>query len=136
MTLGMRIKELKNSGERLYLYRYARTPPRCGLPADDWKRKRTGVSRHDWFETPRRYRETGASGRRLRSRANEPFKEPIGLKIGGVTPEEIAISILAEIIQVKRMDREDKRVKNRSDLDFDVLKRLAEEPDESKQWSR
>ena len=30
------------------------------------------------------------------------------------------------------MDREDKRVKNRSDLDFDVLKRLAEEPDEPK----
>ena len=60
------------------------------------------------------------------------LKSPIGLKIGGVTPEEIAISILAEIIQVKRMDREDKRVKNRSDLDFDVLKRLAEEPDESK----
>lgn len=43
---------------------------------------------------------------------------------------------MAEIIQVKRMDREDKRVKNRSDLDFDVLKRLAEEPDEPKQWSR
>ena len=60
------------------------------------------------------------------------LKSPIGLKIGGVTPEEIAISILAEIIQVKRMDREDKRVKNRSDLDFDVLKRLAEESDESK----
>ena len=60
------------------------------------------------------------------------LKSPIGLKIGGVTPEEIAISILAEIIQVKRMDREDKRVKNRSDLDFDVLKRLAEEPDEPK----
>ena len=39
------------------------------------------------------------------------LKSPIGLKIGGVTPEEIAISILAEIIQVKRMDREDKRVK-------------------------
>ena len=52
--------------------------------------------------------------------------------LNGVTPEEIAISILAEIIQVKRMDREDKRVKNRSDLDFDVLKRLAEEPDEPK----
>ena len=60
------------------------------------------------------------------------LKSPIGLKIGGVTPEEIAISILAEIIQIKRMDREDKRVKNRSDLDFDVLKRLAEEPDEPK----
>ena len=29
------------------------------------------------------------------------LKSPIGLKIGGVTPEEIAISILAEIIQGK-----------------------------------
>ena len=54
---------------------------------------------------------------------------PIGLNIGGVTPEEIAISIMAEIIQVKRLSREDKREKNRSDLDFDVLKRLAEEND-------
>lgn len=60
------------------------------------------------------------------------LRSPIGLKIGGVTPEEIAISIMAEIIQVKRLDREDKRVKNRSDLDFEVLKRLAEETDEPK----
>ena len=60
------------------------------------------------------------------------LKSPIGLPIGGVTPEEIAISIMAEIIQVKRLSREDKRVKNRSDLDFDVLSRLAEETDEPK----
>lgn len=60
------------------------------------------------------------------------LKSPIGLNIGGVTPEEIAISIIAQIIEVKRMDHEDKRVKNRSDLDFDVLKCLAEEIDEPK----
>lgn len=60
------------------------------------------------------------------------LKSPIGLPIGGVTPEEIAISIMAEIIQVKRLSREDKRVKNRSDLDFDVLKKLAEETAEPK----
>ena len=96
------------------------------------KGKEPGISRHDRFETPRRHCETGASGRRLRSRADEPFKEPDRFKDRRCDTGEIAISILAEIIQVKRMDREDKRVKNRSDLDFDVLKRLAEEPDEPK----
>lgn len=57
------------------------------------------------------------------------LKSPIGLSIGGVTPEEIAISIMAEIISVKRLYREDQREKNCSDLDFDVLKRLAVEKD-------
>ena len=62
----------------------------------------------------------------------ERLKSPIGLPIGGVTPEEIAVSIVAEIIQVKRLSREDKRTRNRSDVDFDVLKRLAEETEEPK----
>ena len=34
------------------------------------------VTRGHRHDAPRRYRETGASGRRLRSRADEPFKEP------------------------------------------------------------
>ena len=32
---------------------------------------------------------------------------PIGLHIGGVTPAEISVSIIAEIIKVKRLDRKD-----------------------------
>lgn len=130
---GHAIKELKIQ-ESDYICIVTRgTPPRCGLPADDWKRKRTGVilgmigSRRRVGIVKQELLEEGYDPERM-----SRLKSPIGLKIGGVTPEEIAISILAEIIQVKRMDREDKRVKNRSDLDFDVLKRLAEEPDEPK----
>lgn len=52
---------------------------------------------------------------------------PIGLNIGGITPEEIAISIVAEIIYEKRLGLGDKKQINRSDMDFDVLKVLAEE---------
>lgn len=49
---------------------------------------------------------------------------PIGLPIGAVTPEEIAISIFAEIIQVKRSSGE--RIV--TDLDSSILEILAEEP--------
>lgn len=62
----------------------------------------------------------------------ERLKSPIGLRIGGVTPEEIAISILAEVISVKRLSREDKRIHSRSDVDYEVLKCLAEEKGERK----
>lgn len=48
---------------------------------------------------------------------------PIGLSIGAVTPEEIAVSIFAEIIQAKRSCEE--RVI--TDLDSDILRILAEE---------
>jgi len=60
---------------------------------------------------------------------------PIGLAIGAVTPEEIAISIIAQIISRKRLDSVDKekfQMVNRSDLDFDVLKLLADETSEAK----
>ena len=59
----------------------------------------------------------------------ERVKSPIGLRIGAVTPEEIAISILSEVIQTKRMSRNDTRLKSSSDLDYDVLGLLAEETD-------
>ncbi len=54
---------------------------------------------------------------------------PIGLKIGGIGPEEIAVSIIAEVISVRRLGRGDKKVRNRSDLDLEVLRILAEETD-------
>lgn len=63
-------------------------------------------------------RRDGFSEERIKS-----VHTPIGLDIGAVTPEEIAISIFAEIIQVKRSSEE--RVV--SDLDCDVLRVLAED---------
>lgn len=52
---------------------------------------------------------------------------PIGLNIGGITPEEIAISIVAELIFEKRLGLGDKKQVNRSDMDFDVLNVLSKE---------
>lgn len=52
---------------------------------------------------------------------------PIGLSIGAVTPEEIAISILAELIACKRLKNpDDNRTGSCSDVDFEVLKTLAD----------
>lgn len=52
---------------------------------------------------------------------------PIGLSIGAVTPEEISISILAELIACKRLKNSaDNRLGNSSDIDFDVLEALAD----------
>lgn len=53
---------------------------------------------------------------------------PIGLKIGAVTPEEIAVSILSELIAFRRMPEkaiDSPRYVNRSDLDLDILDYLA-----------
>lgn len=61
---------------------------------------------------------------------------PIGLAIGAVTPEEIAVSITSEIIACKRLKSETPaggdRYTNRSDVDMDVLRALSNETDEPK----
>lgn len=52
---------------------------------------------------------------------------PIGLSIGAVTPEEIAISITAEIIACKRLKSSDNnQLRSCSDVDFDVIKTLSD----------
>lgn len=50
---------------------------------------------------------------------------PIGLEIGAVTPEEISISILAQVIRRKRLENEGKRAINRSEYDPNVLETIA-----------
>lgn len=57
---------------------------------------------------------------------------PIGLSIGAVTPEEISISILAQIIQRKRLGSPEHTLTAGSDIDYEVLKHLAREEKEPK----
>lgn len=52
---------------------------------------------------------------------------PIGLSIGAITPEEIAISILSELISIKRLGGVNGCHQNCSDMDYEVLQILAEE---------
>ena len=53
----------------------------------------------------------------------EEVYSPIGLKIGAVTPAEISVSILSEIIQVKRIDRAEP---DSLSCDLETAARLAE----------
>lgn len=62
------------------------------------------------------------------SEAMKRICTPIGLPIGAVTPEEIAISIMAEVIAYKRLPEHQKhqeRYSNQSDVDLDVIRYLA-----------
>ena len=62
----------------------------------------------------------------------EKIHTPIGLKIGAVTPEEISISILAEVIREKRMPSPDKARTFFTDIDMEVLHKLACIPENRK----
>ncbi|MBP3875197.1 MAG: XdhC family protein [Blautia sp.] len=67
--------------------------------------------------------EEGFSAERM-----ERICTPIGLNIGSVTPAEIAISILAELIAYKRMpEHADGRCCNASDLQLEMVRYLAED---------
>lgn len=64
---------------------------------------------------------------------------PIGFNIGGITPIEIAISIISQIIAKKRLGTTNmvecfnsKRKLDCFDMDMEVLKKLAEEEEEKK----
>lgn len=59
----------------------------------------------------------------------ERVHTPIGLSIGAITPEEIGISILAELISHKRLGDSISKKRNSSDIDYEVLQVLAEEVD-------
>ncbi len=51
---------------------------------------------------------------------------PIGLPIGGITPEEIALSIAAELVACKRLHRASGLQQSaRTDMDFQVLEALS-----------
>ncbi len=62
----------------------------------------------------------------------ENIYTPIGLNIGAVTPEEIAISIIAEIIHVKRTKAECEEKRMNSDIEMEVIEKLAQMPTEKK----
>ncbi len=59
----------------------------------------------------------------------EHLHTPIGLSIGALTPEEIAISVMAEIISEKRLGHTGNLMQrqNNADIDYDVLKLLESE---------
>lgn len=67
----------------------------------------------------------------------ESIHTPVGLDIGAVTPEEIAIAILAEVIMVKRKPAETGSVRVlQSDIDMAVIAELAQVPEKMQDLKR
>lgn len=67
----------------------------------------------------------------------ESIHTPVGLDIGAVTPEEIAIAILAEVILTKRRPAADSGVRVlQSDIDMDVIAELAQVPEKMRDLRR
>lgn len=54
----------------------------------------------------------------------EKIHSPIGLNIGAITPEEIAVCILAELIETKRKSTSERKTMQ-TDIDMDVIEKLA-----------
>lgn len=76
-------------------------------------------SRHRVQAQFQMFREQGVPEEKLKMVHN-----PIGLNIGGVTPEEIAISILAELIAEKRLNKKEQCIQ--TDLDEYMIEIIAE----------
>ena len=60
------------------------------------------LHRNDWFKTQDGYEFRELTKEGLAAKVFERVHAPIGLDIGAVTPEEIAVAITAELIAVRR----------------------------------
>ena len=91
------------------------------LPKEHWEKTVRPLKEEDrktelaaWFLLYQALREWGISEEKIAQVHN-----PIGLPIKGVTPPEIAVSILAELILTKRTKKTDGKVQ--TELDYEVL---------------
>lgn len=93
-------------------------------------------------QTPSAYLGMIGSRRRVKSLKEQLMEEgmasewldklhsPVGLDIGAVTPEEIAVAILAEVIEAKRRPKDGAIRTLQSDIDMRVMDKLANPPEQ------
>lgn len=72
----------------------------------------------------------------IESKWLERLHSPVGLDIGAVTPEEIAVSILAEVIEAKRKPCHGVYQCSQSDVDMRVVQELACIPESRKDMGK